>query len=179
MTDQLLLVVAEIQRRGGIGRGDLVNAVAHAGHFAEVAMSATSIVDLGSGGGLPGLVVAVRCPNAHVTLIERRSKRCDLLRYGVRALDLGDRVVVYEGDVRDYLAGAPPLVDVVTARSFGAPEVVVESAAPMLNHGGVLVVSEPPGNADRWDQTLVSLLGFRDAGRRGPVRCLERVRVDA
>lgn len=179
MTDQLLLVVAEIQRRGGIGRGDLVNAVAHAEHFAEVAMSATSIVDLGSGGGLPGLVVAVRCPNARVTLIERRAKRCDLLRYGVRALDLGERVVVYEGDVRDYLASAPPLVDVVTARSFGSPEVVVESAAPMLNHGGVLVVSEPPGNVDRWDQTLVSLRGFRDAGRRGPVRCWERVRVDA
>lgn len=189
MADQLRLILGEIQRRGGIGRGPLEPEIAHAEQFATVvgdarvvgdaiiAGRATTVVDLGSGGGLPGLVIAVRCPGAHLALIERRAKRADLLRYGVHALGLGDRVAVVEADAAEVPACSEVITgwgraDVVTARSFGPPSVVAGHAARLLAPGGRLVVSEPPGMSTRWSDTTVRELGFRIEGRRGAVQVL-------
>ena len=55
--------------------------------------------DVGSGGGIPGLVLACLFPEQRIVLIERRQGRCDFLRREVRALELS-RVEVFEGDVR-------------------------------------------------------------------------------
>ena len=47
--------------------------------------------------------------------------------------------------------------DVITARSFGSPEVVVESALPLLTPNGWLLVSEPPhSDGTRWREVLLS-----------------------
>jgi 16S rRNA (guanine527-N7)-methyltransferase len=51
--------------------------------------------------------------------------------------------------------------DAVIARSFGAPAVTAECAAPLLVIGGVLVVAEPPsGSADRWPADGLARLGL-------------------
>ncbi|MCU1360177.1 MAG: rsmG, partial [Ilumatobacteraceae bacterium] len=93
--DDLIRVLSEIQRRGAIGRTSLPDAIEHSDKFvALVPTDARSLVDLGSGGGLPGLVVADRRRDLRVVLIERRAKRVDLLRFGVRALGLADSVTV-------------------------------------------------------------------------------------
>lgn len=181
MTDQLTLVLSEIQRRGGIGRGDITTAIAHAEQYVEAGGDPRAVIDLGSGGGLPGLVVAMRFGDAEVTLIERRAKRADLLRFGVLSLGLGDRVTVAECDVATFtsrLARSPDaarLVDLVTARSFGRPEEVAGAAAPLLRPGGFLVVSEPPvavPHRSRWDHRLLAATGLIDDGRHGGVRRL-------
>jgi 16S rRNA G527 N7-methylase RsmG len=174
MTDPLTLVLHEIQRRGGIGRGNVAAEIAHAEQFAAAGGHPATVVDLGSGGGLPGLVVAMRCPDAAVTLIERRAKRADLLRYGIHALGIGDRVRVVERDVVDVIDDHPDLVDLVTARSFGPPQMVARCAAPLLHAGGLLVVSEPPGSVERWDGDSMAALGFSDSVRLGGVRRLVR-----
>ena len=44
------------------------------------------MLDIGSGGGLPGLVIAHDRPDVHVTLIDRREKRTDLLQRQVTRL---------------------------------------------------------------------------------------------
>src|SRR5438045_1711847 len=71
--DALARVLEEIQRRGGIGRVPIDDAIAHARQFV-VALPIESgvLLDLGSGGGLPGLVIAVEAPAWHVVLVERR-----------------------------------------------------------------------------------------------------------
>ena len=170
MPDRLTLILSEIQRRGGIGRGDIAVAIAHAQQFVDAAGDPDTMIDLGSGGGLPGLVLAVRLPTVAVTLIERRAKRADLLRYGVHALDLSSRVQVVESDVRTFAQTAVP-VDLVTARSFAAPVQVLTLASPLLREGGMLLVSEPPSSPqDRWDGDVAGSLGFRDLGQQGAVR---------
>jgi 16S rRNA (guanine527-N7)-methyltransferase len=57
--------------------------------------------------------------------------------------------------------------EVVTARSFGSPAVTVECGAPLLGVGGVMVVSEPPGDADerRWPEEGLAQVGLVRASR--------------
>ncbi len=54
------------------------------------------------------------------------------------------------------------MADLVVARSFGPPAVVAECAAPLLRPGGVLLVSEPPGevDGDRWPGAPLGELGL-------------------
>lgn len=168
--------MAAIAERGAIGERSLPVAIAHADQFAAaVPNAARRLVDLGSGGGLPGLVVAVRCPWVQVTLVERRTRRADLLLRAARSLVLTERVTVVSDDVRVVAEAQPNSFDVVTARSFAAPAITAQWAGALLVSGGVLIVSEPPTDAvDRWLPTVLDLAGLRDLGREQGIRRFER-----
>ncbi|MEI7546726.1 MAG: RsmG family class I SAM-dependent methyltransferase [Actinomycetota bacterium] len=174
MTDDAALsaALAAIAERGAIGERSLPVAIAHADQFTVlVPRTARRLVDLGSGGGLPGLVVAVRCPWLQVTLVERRTRRADLLRRAVRALALDDRVTVLGVDVRAVAERHRGTFDVVTARSFAAPAITAHWAGELLVAGGLLIVSEPPSDdADRWPEAVLELAGLFDQGRELGVR---------
>ena len=139
--------------------------------MAAIPTDARTAVDLGSGGGLPGLVVAARCPLLQVTLVERRARRADLLRRAVRALDLEQRVVVLDTDVAVVARQQPHAFDVVTARSFAAPAITARWASALLRPGGVLIVSEPPqDDTERWPTALLEGLSLTDLGREQGIR---------
>ncbi len=175
----LLDVLATIRARGAIGEASLSRAVAHAAGFAEQIEADATVVDLGSGGGLPGLVIAVYRPDLHLTLVERRTARADLLRRAVAALQLGERVEVRAVDVRE-LATTHRVFDAVTARSFAAPLVLARLAAPLCRPGGLAVVSEPPPPStpseasNRWPPASLARLGWDDLGVVGSLRRLRR-----
>ena len=121
------------------------------------------MLDLGSGGGLPGLVIAVGVPEVRVVLLDASERRTDALRRAVSALALGQRVEVWRGRAEQFgrderCRGA---FDAVVSRGFGPPGVTAECAAPFLAVGGQLVVSEPPaGSTGRWPASGVSLVGL-------------------
>ena len=179
MTDEaaLLAALTAIAERGAIGERSLPVAVEHADRFARaVPASALRMVDLGSGGGLPGLVVAVRCPWLQVTLVERRTRRADLLLRAVRSLGLGERVTVVADDVKVVAEAEPHGFDVVTARSFAAPPITLHWAGLLLATDGLLVVSEPPEEVpDRWPTTEVAAAGLVDLGREQGIRRFRRL----
>jgi len=79
------------------------------------------VVDVGSGVGLPGVVIAVALPGADVHLVERRHRRAVFLELTVAQLGLGNAKVV-EGDVRD-LKGV--VADVVTAQAVASQTALV------------------------------------------------------
>ena len=174
MTDDTALqaALAAIATRGAIGERSLPVAIAHADQFAAaVPSTARRLADLGSGGGLPGLVVAVRCPWLHVTLVERRTRRADLLMRAVRSLGLVSRVVVVADDVERLAMDEAHTFDVVTARSFAAPPITARWAGELLVPGGVLVVSEPPTDEpDRWPPATLEAAGLLDQGREQGIR---------
>ena len=178
MTDDTSLVeaLAAIQARGAIGESSLQRAIEHAEQYVcKVPATAGTLCDLGSGGGLPGLVIAVRCPHLHLTLVERRATRADLLRRAVAALDLGDRVVVVADDVRVVAERSPRTFDLVTARSFAAPPITAKWASALLCPGGLLIVSEPPDDDPaRWPADLLARLGLVDQGKDQGVRTFQR-----
>jgi 16S rRNA G527 N7-methylase RsmG len=178
MTDDTALVAAlqAIQARGAIGEASIEGAIAHAEHFVRmIPDTARALADLGSGGGLPGLVIIARRPELSVTLVERRATRADLLRRAVVALGAGDRVTVVADDVRVVAEVSPASFDVVTARSFAAPPITAKWAGALLCHGGLLVVSEPPDDDPRrWPQDLLERHHLVDQGRDQAVRTFRR-----
>jgi 16S rRNA (guanine527-N7)-methyltransferase len=93
------------------------------------------IVDLGSGAGLPGLVLAIARPEAEVVLVESVGKKCAWLERTAAALGVENvRVACARAEE---LEDAP--FDVVTARALAALPVLCEYAAPLLREGGALV----------------------------------------
>jgi 16S rRNA (guanine527-N7)-methyltransferase len=99
--------------------------------------AAGSIVDIGSGAGIPGLPLAVALPGARVQLVESQRRKCAFLRGAIEHLDL-ENVDVIIARVEEWSAGGGA-VDVVTARALAPPAVVLEYAAPLLRLGGALV----------------------------------------
>jgi 16S rRNA (guanine527-N7)-methyltransferase len=98
---------------------------------------ARMIADLGSGAGLPGLVLAAALPDACVVLVEATARKCDFLRDALDAMALRNAEVV-RLRAEEWTDGIGRC-DVVTARAVAALPVLCEYAAPLLRDGGVLV----------------------------------------
>ena len=97
---------------------------------------AASVADIGSGAGLPGLVVALARPDLHVTLVEPLLRRTTFLDEVVTALGL-DNVVVRR-DRADALHGHQ-IFDVVTARAVAPLERLLRWCMPLVAPTGSLV----------------------------------------
>jgi 16S rRNA (guanine527-N7)-methyltransferase len=93
----------------------------------------SSVVDLGSGAGLPGIVLAMLLPQARITLLEPMARRVEFLTECVTGLDLGNAEVV-RGRAED-LAGQLA-ADVVTARAVAPLDKLVGLMLGLLRPGG-------------------------------------------
>ena len=178
MTDDSLLLaaLAVIQARGAIGERSLIAAVRHADRFvALVPAGPQSIVDLGSGGGLPALVIAWRRDDVIVTMVERRATRADLLRRAVISLGLGERCTVRDVDVAVVCEDSRGTFDVVTSRSFSDIATTTGFADRLLAPGGTALVSEPPNDrSDQWAVVLQRHQSLTDGGVEQGIRRLRR-----
>ncbi len=184
---RLLEILASAQSQGFLGPGDPASHLAHARGFADAALSCgpppARYADMGTGGGVPGLVLAALWPDARSALIESSARRCVALRGWVEDLGL-TRVEVLEGRA-DSWARDPAhreTFDLVTARSFARPGITLEIAAGLACVGGIVVVSEPPVAAEeRWPAHGVEELGFAPAvaviAREAHYACLRKVRA--
>lgn len=143
--------LASSQRLGLLGDAPIDDIIEHATAFVDALVGVSgTVVDLGSGGGVPGLVIAEARADLWLVLVDRRSSCADHLRRLVGRLALGDRVTVLACDA----AQAPSMldsVDAVVARGFAAPETTAAAGVRLLRDGGRLVISEPPpGTPERW-----------------------------
>lgn len=150
---------------GFLGDAGIDEQMNHARCLADGVGPRARVLDLGSGGGLPGLVVAVDRLGATVVLLDGMSRRTTFLSEAAAEInELGGHLdVVTE---RAEVAGHDPALrgtfDVVLARSFGAPGATAECGAPFLRRHGRLIVSEPPGGRPgRWPADGLRSLGLR------------------
>lgn len=120
------------------------------------------VMDIGTGGGVPGLPLATWRGDLRWILVDAMTKRVDFVRTAVDELGLDVEVVEARAEE---LAAAPDRrgsVDVVVARSLAAPAVAAEYAAPFLKVGGKAVIAEPPGgDPERWPAAGLAQLGMR------------------
>jgi 16S rRNA (guanine527-N7)-methyltransferase len=92
--------------------------------------------DVGSGAGLPGLVLAIARPDVHLVLIEPMERRTDWLTEEADRLGL-DNVTVTRGRAEDVVP--EPRLDQVTARAVSALGKLIPLCVPLLRPGGELI----------------------------------------
>lgn len=131
------------------------------------------IADLGSGAGLPGLVLAIAAPELRLLLVEPRRKRATFLREAIRATGAGNAQVA-DCRVEDLDASACAGLDAVVSRAFGplesylaAAESVATRIAPRTLR--VLAMKGPRGAAEA--ETV--------AARFGRPECISYNLIDA
>ena len=165
------LLLPSLQRAQALGfvGGDLVQHLDHAEGFIGAIEAVAGPfqgygLDLGAGGGLPGLVLAQRYEAARWVFLDANERRTAFLAETVASLGWSDRAEVLRARAEDAarLDRCRGQFDLVTARSFGPPAVVAECAAGFLRVGGVLIVSEPPdADGSRWrHETQLRELGL-------------------
>jgi 16S rRNA (guanine527-N7)-methyltransferase len=96
-----------------------------------------TLIDIGSGAGFPGLVIAAIRPDVQCTLIEPLGRRAHWLREEADRLGLTNVEVRNE---RAEEAAGYVIADFVTARAVSALKTLVPLAAPLLKQGGQLVL---------------------------------------
>jgi 16S rRNA (guanine527-N7)-methyltransferase len=173
--EALLPVLERAREIGLLGPGPVVAHLRHSEGFAVASEDALgrrprSFADLGTGGGIPGLVLALRWPDVRGVLVEVGQRRAAFLRESLVELGLAERIDVLEE--RAEVVGQASLyreqLELVTARSFASPSVTAEIAAGLVGIDGIVVVSEPPRPDDRrWPTEGLGNLGF------GPADTLE------
>ena len=167
----LVRELEESRRRGYLGSGPIEAQIQHSlGYVAawetQRAEDPLRVLDLGSGGGVPGLVLATHW-RSQLVLLDSMIRRTSFLEDVVRRNHL-DMVTVVTGRAENLARDVTHSggYDLVVARSFGPPSVVVECATGFLALGGLLIVSEPPhGDSEsRWPASHISTLGFVSRG---------------
>lgn len=161
---------AELGFLGGMPVGDQIDHALGFVHAAESRMeeAPASIADLGSGGGVPGLVLLSCWPGSRILLIESNERRAGFLLSECSGRAETGNVEVLHARAEDaaHSASFREKFDLVTSRSFGAPAVAAECGAPFLAAGGLMVVSEPPdSDGGRWPSDGLDQLGLRPSTR--------------
>jgi 16S rRNA (guanine527-N7)-methyltransferase len=160
--DALDEVLADAVRLGLLSPDPSIPHRVHAEAFVHWLDGKGMVVDLGTGGGVPGLVIAWMAPARPVVCVEARARRAAFLRAATARLGL-DRVTVL-AQAAESASGLRECAAAVTARGFGPPGAVAECAVPFLAPHGQVVVSEPPSSADdverRWPADGLRLLGL-------------------
>lgn len=144
---------------------------------------AALIADVGSGGGVPAIPLAIAMPGLTFTLIEATGKKADFLRAAVASLALTNvRVVAERAEVvgQDHKSFRESF-DAVTARALGPMPVAAELTVPLCKVGGSIVLVK----GQKADEELASsaaalkLLGAAHAGTidtpTGRVVVLEKI----
>ena len=166
-------VLGEAQRRGSLGDRPIAEVIDHARQFLVALTDVRGrLLDLGTGAGVPGLVIAEARPDLQLTLLDRRATRMDDLRLAVAGLHMSDRVEVVTGEAESVVRDPSHAgrYAAVVARGYGSPDVTARAARPFLPVGGVLVVSEPPEwDPGRWPVSMLERLGYGPAERVGGV----------
>ena len=120
--------------------------------------SAKRLLDLGSGGGFPGIPLAIGLPGAQVTLMDATQKKVKAVQEFIEGLGLANAQAV-AGRAED-LAKDPKWrqkFDVVVARALAPLPSLIEYAAPFTKSGGHIVAFKGPGYEAELEASKIAL----------------------
>ena len=166
-------VLRAAQRIGALSDAPVDQIITHALWFARaIPDTARRVVDLGSGAGVPGLIVAVERPELELVLVDRRSGRTDSLTRWVLALGLAEQVEVKCSEIGDLTRDAKFYMqfDAAISRGLGPPLQTLRLSRDLVKTSGVVIISEPPpATQSRWNPDEVANLGLSAPVRLGSV----------
>jgi 16S rRNA (guanine527-N7)-methyltransferase len=108
--------------------------------------TASRLLDLGTGGGIPGLILAIAFPDARLTLLDATGKKVAFLDEAIQELEM-DEVSTHHGRAEEI--GHDPhwrnQFDIVTARAVASLPALLELGLPLVRTGGHLVLPKGTG----------------------------------
>jgi 16S rRNA (guanine527-N7)-methyltransferase len=125
-----------------------------------------SVVDLGSGAGFPGLVLAIARPSSNLVLLESSARKCAFIERAVAACSVSNVEVVH-ARTEAWPQGIGRF-DAATARALAPLPVVLEYAAPLLRRGGSVIAWR--GRRDRAVELAAGVAGAELGLELGEVR---------
>ena len=154
----------------------LPDAVSLASVVAHLELGATSLLDIGTGGGYPAIPMKIALPELAVTLVERSVKKVGFLRKVVASLGLHG-VEIIHGDFPGAVEGGEQRV--ITARAVETPQKVQQALAAWMSEGSVFLCQS--GQVSEFEQPMFHVEHWEDAWtktglRRGDLFIVRRVR---
>jgi 16S rRNA (guanine527-N7)-methyltransferase len=131
--------------------------IANCAALAELIPDNASVIDIGSGAGLPGLVLALVRPDIEVTLVESLARRCEFLSEVIADLNLD--VTVVRGRAEQVTV---PRAQVVTARAVAPLAKLLSWALPLVAPGGMVLAMKGSSAASEIEDAS-GILGHRVA----------------
>lgn len=98
----------------------------------------STVCDVGSGAGFPGMVWAIARSDLHIVLLEPTGKRCTFLNALIRELQISNAEVVNER-AEEYVKEKRETFDVVTARAVASLSILSELCVPLVKCGGMFL----------------------------------------
>ena len=100
--------------------------------------SSQKVLDIGSGAGLPGLIIAINQPKTQITMSEKNKKKAYFIRKMIHTLQLKNATILDK-------ATTPNLItenkfDVITARALATAPTIIKMSHHLLNKGGKFVL---------------------------------------
>jgi len=100
--------------------------------------SPQKVLDIGSGAGLPGLIIAINQPKTQITMSEKNKKKAYFIRKMIRTLQLTNATILDK-------ATTPNLItenkfDVITARALATAPTIIKMSHHLLNKGGKFIL---------------------------------------
>lgn len=115
-----------------------------------------TLVDVGSGGGVPGLPLAILWSGCRVLLVDAEARKVEYLRDAVRALGLTSRVEAVQA--RAEVLGRDPArreaFEAATLRAVGPVSTCLELGLPLVRPGGRLLLYRGPGEAEAEERAV-------------------------
>ncbi len=121
-----------------------------------------SVIDVGTGAGLPGIPLAIACPDVQFTLLDARQKRLDFLEEVIQALPLPNvRLVHARAEDAAFDPGLRAAFDSAVARAVAPLNVLAEYLLPFVRIGGQALCWKGPSAAQEIEdaEKAVHLLG--------------------
>ena len=111
------------------------------------------VLDIGSGAGLPGLIIAINQPKTQITMSEKNKKKAYFIRKMIRTLQLTNATILDK-------AITPNLItenkfDVITARALATAPKIINTAQHLLNKGGKFLLMK--GSMEKINEEVAQL----------------------
>lgn len=154
----------------------LVEAINSEGNLDESKAKPKRLIDIGSGAGLPGLVVAIAVKDLKVTLLDSIGKKTRFLEEASKALSLSDRVSVITGRAEELArTNKRATFDLATSRAVGHLGMVIELALPLLKVGGRILCQKSRNQVDNEISDIADCL--KPIGAKKPVIIVPKIQV--
>tara|TARA_Y100000768_G_scaffold57244_1_gene38421 strand:+ start:1123 stop:1569 length:447 start_codon:yes stop_codon:yes gene_type:complete len=111
------------------------------------------VLDIGSGAGLPGLIIAINKPKIQITMSEKNKKKAYFIRKMIHTLQLTNAIILDK-------ATTPNLIiqnkfDVITARALTTAPLIINMAEHLLNRGGKFLLMK--GSLEKINKEVAQL----------------------